>query len=270
MLASGFGSRANLYASSKRPSPMSATYRPALVWAGHAIMQGKLVFNQSLSTFLSLNRFSKMAISSAFSSRSIFSMKGSGQSRPLVRLLFAQRKISLGVAGYGDGLGLILGAFMPRAYRVTAVGNVFNFVTAAIVGFGKIGSWGDDNISLHFRMHIAEQRNHAHLIEGIGTLFALGPRSEIVSCFLVAGDRSPKDVVLHVVAIQELNGCALLHRHNVRSKDESLLIHNRVLFGSGKRFARNGVDVDYRLALHSRNFSLNIAGPRCDAQPGNQ
>src|SRR5450755_961854 len=69
MLASGFGSRANLYASSNRPSAMSATYRPALVWAGQAIMQGKLVFNQSLSTFLSLNRFSKMAIPSAFVER---------------------------------------------------------------------------------------------------------------------------------------------------------------------------------------------------------
>jgi len=29
-------------------------------------MQGKLVFNQSLSTFFSLNRFSTMAIPSAF------------------------------------------------------------------------------------------------------------------------------------------------------------------------------------------------------------
>ena len=64
MLASGLGSRANLYASSNRPSAMSATYRPAFVWAGQAIMQGKLVFNQSLSTFLSLKRFSKMAIPS--------------------------------------------------------------------------------------------------------------------------------------------------------------------------------------------------------------
>src|SRR5208283_4095166 len=59
MLASGLGLRAYLYASSNRPSAIRATYRPALVWAGHAIMQGKLVFNQSLSTFLSLNRFNK-------------------------------------------------------------------------------------------------------------------------------------------------------------------------------------------------------------------
>src|SRR5271157_862189 len=66
MLASGLGSRANLYASSNRPSATSATYRPALVWAGQAIMQGKLVFNQSLSTCLSLNRFSKIAVPSAF------------------------------------------------------------------------------------------------------------------------------------------------------------------------------------------------------------
>src|SRR5712692_1272513 len=34
---------------------MSATYRPALVWAGQAIMQGKLVFSQSLSTVLLRN-----------------------------------------------------------------------------------------------------------------------------------------------------------------------------------------------------------------------
>jgi len=53
------GVAANLYASSNRPSAMSETYRPALVWAGQAIMQGKLVLSQSLSTFLSLKRFSK-------------------------------------------------------------------------------------------------------------------------------------------------------------------------------------------------------------------
>src|ERR1017187_9268861 len=37
---------------------MSSTYRPALVCAGQAIMQGKLVFSQSLSTFLSTKRCS--------------------------------------------------------------------------------------------------------------------------------------------------------------------------------------------------------------------
>jgi hypothetical protein len=53
-------------------------------------------------------------------------------------------------------------------------------------------------------------------------------------------------------------------------KDQSFLIDDRVLFGSGKRFAGNRVDVNHRLTLHSSNFSLDIAGPRCDAQPGYQ
>ncbi len=37
---------------------MRDTYRPALVCAGHAIMHGKFVFSQSLSTFLSRKRVS--------------------------------------------------------------------------------------------------------------------------------------------------------------------------------------------------------------------
>ena len=40
---------------------MSATYRPALVPAGHAIMQGKLLFSQSRSTFLSRKRVNMLA-----------------------------------------------------------------------------------------------------------------------------------------------------------------------------------------------------------------
>ena len=39
------------------PSAISSTYRPALVCAGQAIMQGKFVFSQSPSTCLFLNRF---------------------------------------------------------------------------------------------------------------------------------------------------------------------------------------------------------------------
>jgi hypothetical protein len=62
-------------------------------------------------------------------------------------------------------------------------------------------------------VYIAEQRHDARLIEGEGPLFTLGPRPQIVSCFLVAADRSPEDIVLHIVAIQELNGCACQKRN---------------------------------------------------------
>jgi len=52
-------------------------------------MQGKLVFNQSRSTFLSLYRFSKMAIPCVFVGwKALYSQKaGSGRSRPLLKLL---------------------------------------------------------------------------------------------------------------------------------------------------------------------------------------
>ena len=52
-------------------------------------MQGKLVFNQSLSTFLSLYRFSKMAFPSVLVEReALFDKAGSGRERPLL-MLFA-------------------------------------------------------------------------------------------------------------------------------------------------------------------------------------
>src|SRR5208283_898425 len=184
--------------------------------------------------------------------------------------LLTQGEIRFTPAGYSDGLGLIFRAFMPRRYRVTAVGNVFDLVIAAVVGYGKIGSWADNDICRHFRMYVAEQRHRAHLVEGEGTLFTLGPGSEVVSCFLVGADRSPEDVMLHTVAVQELNRCALLYGHDVRHKHQPFLVHHRVLFGSGKSFPRNGVDVNDRLTFHSSNFALDIARQRPDAQRGHR
>lgn len=98
-------------------------------------MQGKLVFNQSLSTFLSLNRFSKMAIPSAFVEwKAFYSKKAwSGRGRPLPISLFAQCEVRFAVARHCDRLGLVLGAFVPRGYLVTAVGDVLDFVFARLI-----------------------------------------------------------------------------------------------------------------------------------------
>jgi len=45
----------------------------------------------------------------------------------------------------------------------------------------------------------------------------------MVPCFLITTDRAPKGVMLHGVAVQELDRCALLSSHNVRGKPEPLL-----------------------------------------------
>src|SRR5271157_3059202 len=236
-------------------------------------MQGKFECSQSASTFLSLNRFS---IAAFFAQARVELEEKDSGSRVKSRTttprgsLLRQGEVCFTPTCHGDGLRLILGAFVPDGDRVAAVRNVFDLVIAAVVGLGKIGSWAHNQISRHIRVYIAEQWYDACLVEGKGTLFTLGPRPEIVSCFLVAADRSPEDVVLHRVAVQELNRRALLYDHDVRGKDKALLIDHRVFFWSGKRFACNRLDVNHRLALHSSNFALDVAGPRPDAQARDQ
>src|ERR1700685_3913422 len=115
---------------------MSATYRRALVWAGQAIMQGKLVFNQSLSTFLSLYRFSKMLfpVCSLDGKHSTRRRDGADViARSLLFFLFADGEVGFGLARHGNWLGLVLGAFVPYDYGVAAVRNVFDFVVGAVV-----------------------------------------------------------------------------------------------------------------------------------------
>src|SRR5580700_1598137 len=159
---------------------------------------------------------------------------------------------------------------MPRYYGVAAIGNVFDFVIAALVGLGKIRSRTDNEISLHIRVYVAEQRNDAWLVEGKGSLFTLRPSTEIMSGFLVTANRRPEDVVLHIVAIQEINGCALLHDHEVWDKHQAFLIRYRMFFGSGKGFAGDGVDVNHRRTLAPSNFSRDVARRSRGAQSGDQ
>ncbi len=103
------------------PSAISATYRPALVWAGQAIMQGKLVFNQSLSTFLSLYRLSMMA-ARVHSSLPVSLLtdwrtrkERTALSRSLSLYLLSVKSALLSPATV-HRLGLVLGALVPRRY----------------------------------------------------------------------------------------------------------------------------------------------------------
>src|SRR5579864_3832172 len=102
---------------------------------------------------------------------------------------------------------------MPRGHCITPVGNVFDFVIAAVVRLGKEWSGADNYISRHFRMYVAQHGHDPGLRECERTFFTFRPRSEIVPRFLITIDRGPKGVMLHSVAVQELHGCALLD-HN--------------------------------------------------------
>src|SRR6266536_5400838 len=128
---------------------------------------------------------------------------------------------------------------MPNRDRVAAIGNVLDFVIPAVVCFGKMWGWADNDISRHLRMYIAEHRNDPRLIEGEGTFFTLRPGSQIVPRFLVSADRGPKDVMLHGVAIQELNCCPLLNCHDMRRKHQSLLVHDWMVLRGRKGLTGN-------------------------------
>src|SRR5208282_1004738 len=237
-------------------------------------MHGKLLCSQFASTFLFLNRFS---IAAVFTGESHSQKVGTrvrrgatlaGISLPAFCSLLTQSEIRLAPAGDGHGLGLILCALMPNGKCVAAVGNVFDLVIARVVSFGKVWSWADDDISRHFRVYVAKQRDYARFIEGKGPLLTLRPRPQIVSRFLVGTNRGPENVMLHAVAIQKLNRCALLYGHDVRCEHQAFLIHHGMLFGSGERFSGDGIDIDHRVTLHSRNLALDVASPGHSAYTG--
>src|SRR5208282_4527891 len=259
ILASGLGSRANLYASSNRPSEMSATYRPALVWAGQAIMQGKLVFNQSLSTFLSLNRFSKTAIPQVSGTPGVPARLDGRDARRSIIELFAQCEIRFTVARHSHRLGFALGAFMPCGYGVAAIGNIVDFVDARFVGQSKVRGRRHNDIAGHLRVDVAEKRHGARIVELERTLFALRPCAQVVSKFLIAADGRPEHVVGDIVAIEELHGRADLHRYDMRLKHQALLVDHGLLRGSGEGLAGWRFHVNNRLAANARNFAADRA-----------
>src|SRR5271166_5208830 len=132
-------------------------------------MQGKLVFSQSPSTFLSTNRCSMMA----------FLVVRGNEGRQIQRLpsadLLAKREVCRCVASNIHGVGFVLGALMPRSHCVCAVGYVLNLVFAGLIGLREVGCGGNDDIARHLRVNVAKERYHAGVIELERLLLPLGP-----------------------------------------------------------------------------------------------
>src|SRR5713226_4571979 len=181
---------------------------------------------------------------------------------PLLATLLAQGKIRFGIASDINRLRLVLGAFMPRDYGVAAVGNILDLVGSRLIGLSVVRSWRHNDVTRHLRMHVAQQGHSAGVIELEGELLSFWPCAEVMTEFLVPPDRSPEDVVGNAVAVQEIHRGALLHYHNVRLKHQTLLVHDGLLGGSRKGLARDGIDINHRLACNAGDFSADGAGVR--------
>src|SRR5581483_6459994 len=98
---------------------MSSTDRPALVWAGQAIMQGKLVLSQSLSTVLFMNLF---CMEFDLSNAGVATKKWSRMARDHpARVELLQSKVGNGSATDGDLLRLHFLAFVPGSNGVLPI-----------------------------------------------------------------------------------------------------------------------------------------------------
>ena len=162
-------------------------------------MQGKLVFSQSLSTFLSTKRRSIIGL--------LVELKIAGGSNCKLppQDLLGQRKVRGSVSGNLDWIGFVLRAFVPCGYGVGAVRHILDLEFARLVCLREIGSWRNDHVRRHLRVNVAEQRDHARIIKLEGLLLSLGPCPQVVSQLLVAADRDPEDVVRYAVAVEKIN-----------------------------------------------------------------
>src|ERR1039457_2342881 len=176
-------------------------------------MQGKLVFNQSLSTFLSLKRFSKMAIPGgptlACRKPGVPAWRDGRDARPSMIQLFAQREVCFCVARYSDRLGLVLGALMPRSYGVASVGNVLDLVFARLVRGFEVWGGRHDDITGHLRMDIAQQRHRARIVKLEAQFFALRPGAEVVGEFFIAADFLQAEDGIRDYKVTGVQTCAL-------------------------------------------------------------
>src|SRR5512133_329770 len=152
-----------------------------------------------------------------------------------LRLLLTQSEIRFGVARDRHRLGLVLGTFMPSSNRVTAVRNVLNLVLARLVAGGVVGRGHDDDVCRHLRVNVAEKWGCSRTIKLEGPLLSLWPSSQVVPKFLVAADRSPKDVVRDLVAVKKFDGCTLLNDCQMRLEHQAFLIDDGTL-----RWSREG------------------------------
>src|SRR5271167_392358 len=229
-------------------------------------MHGKLVLSHSRSTFFLVKRLSINSLCRRRARRR-WLRKGRRPDRPR-SLLLREGKVRLASAGDVHRFRLWLHAFMPGDDVVLAVGNVLDLVVPAGVSLRKVGRRADNDVARHLRMNVAKQRHYAGVVELEGTLLALRPGAKIVSKFFVATDRWPEDVVLYVVAVQELDRCPNLNDHNVRVEHQALLVHDGLLRWRRERFALNGIHVHD--GFSGRHFSLDCAGGSTGYHGGDQ
>src|SRR5438046_7880004 len=103
--------------------------------------------------------------------------------------LFAQREIRLALAGHSHGLGLLLGALVPRGHGIASVRNIFNLVTSGLVSDGKVWCGGYYDVSRHLGMDIAQQRHGAGIVGLESILLTLRPGTDVVRHIPVAAHR---------------------------------------------------------------------------------
>src|SRR5580704_2691271 len=133
---------------------------------------------------------------------------------------------------------------MPGDDVVLAIRNVVDLVVPAGISLGEVRGRADDDIARHLGVNVAQQWHHTRRTECEWPLFALWPCAEVVSILLVAADRRPKHIVLHVVTVLELHRSSYLHDKKVRIEDQALLVHKWFLAGSREGLAGDGVHVN--------------------------
>src|SRR5208283_1011796 len=100
------------------------------------------------------------------------------------------------------------------------------------------------NVSVHFRVNVTEERNHARIIELERLLLALGPSTEVMRQLLVAADTRPVHVVADWITVQELHSRAHLDGGNMRSERHLGLVDDRLGYWRIELLIGNGVDID--------------------------
>src|SRR5450631_2894286 len=133
---------------------------------------------------------------------------------------------------------------MPSDDVVLAIRNILDLVAPAGIGLGEVGSGADNDIARHLRVDVAKQWHYTRGIELEGLLVALGPCTEVVSVLLVAADRGPEHVVLHVVAVLEVNRRPDLNDRDVRTEHQAFLVDQRFRRGGWKCLSLNSIDVN--------------------------
>src|SRR5690349_731334 len=87
---------------------------------------------------------------------------------------------------------------------------------------------------------------------------------------LVARNRRPENVVLHVVAVQKIHRRSGQNHCGVRLEQKGFLIHNKMLGRRRECLSRDGVDVDHCRALPAADLAAEGAAMRGDGGCNNK